>query len=152
MSPENSWWSDLWGLWFGDRKQWQFILVLPQSSGGLDSLESPTGHARFPFSQIHWSSVVPQVCAECRQWCVGVSYNHSLKYMVHQNQVKHNKPCQSATMNIHKARTLIEEFQVINFQPLKLAKKEENKWTNRKLQVFSSKKKKEGKNKRKITN
>ena len=70
--------------------------------------------------------------------------------MVHQNQVKHNKPCQSATMNIHKARTLIEEFQVINFQPLKLAKKEENKWTNRKLQVFSSKKKKKKKKKEKI--
>ena len=33
-------------------------------------------------------------------------------------------------MNIHKARLLIEEFQVVNFQPLKPAKKEENKWTN----------------------
>ena len=72
-----------------------------------------------------------------------------------QNQVRHNKPCQSAAMNIHKARTLIEEFQVVNFQPLKPAEKEENKWANIKLQVFSSKKKKKkkkGKNKRKITN
>ena len=33
-------------------------------------------------------------------------------------------------MNIHKARLLIEEFQVVNFQPLKPAKKEESKWTN----------------------
>lgn len=52
------------------------------------------------------------------------------------NKVKHDKPHQSAAMNIHKARPLIEEFQVANFQLLKPAEKEENKWINPKPPLY----------------
>jgi len=47
-----------------------------------------------------------------------------------QNQVWQGKADQSANMIIHKARSMIEEFQVANFQPSGSSMKEVELWIN----------------------
>ena len=46
------------------------------------------------------------------------------------NQVRHGQSCQFAAMILDKARSLIDEFQVANFQPSPLVVKEVEIWIN----------------------